>query len=173
MNVLQSLELFEFRAEIMYRSIICNGLAAFIAVSSAIPAGAQSPTDSIVIRAIAEMESGGKLKAADRVVPGDRLIYTLEVSNAGATTVPAPTVTYPIPAHMWYVANSAVGPATDVSYSIDGGRSFDSAENLQVKTANGELRPAVAADYTHIRWQLNKSLKGKSVAFLRFRTIVK
>jgi hypothetical protein len=35
------------------------------------------------------------------------------------------------------------------------------------------MRPATAADYTHIRWQLKHSLKGNSVAFARFRAVVK
>jgi hypothetical protein len=56
---------------------------------------------------------------------------------------------------------------------VDGGRSFDAAENLKVQDADGQLRPAIAADYTHIRWHLKNSLKGNSVAFVRFRARVK
>jgi hypothetical protein len=73
-------------------------------------------------------------------------------------------VTYPIPTHMIYVADSAIGPSAELSYSVDGGRTFDRPENLQ---------PHVAADYTHIRWQMIHSLKGNSTAFLRFRALVK
>jgi uncharacterized repeat protein (TIGR01451 family) len=113
------------------------------------------------------------LAPADRVVSGDWVIYTLDVRNTAATTVRAPTVTYPVPEHMSYVAESAVGPATEISYSVDGGRSFDAAENLKVQAADGQLRPAAAADYTHIRWHLKNSLKGNSVAFVRFRARVK
>jgi hypothetical protein len=74
---------------------------------------------------------------------------------------------------MSYVAESAVGPATEVSYSVDGGNHFDAAENLKIQDADGQLRPAGAADYTHIRWQLKNSLKANSVAFVRFRARVK
>jgi hypothetical protein len=56
---------------------------------------------------------------------------------------------------------------------VDGGHSFARAENLKVKGPDGKLRPAVAADYTDIRWQLKNSLKANSVAFVRFRTLVK
>ena len=73
---------------------------------------------------------------------------------------------------MRYVADSAVGPGAEVSYSVDGGRSFDRAENLKVPGKDGEPRPAVAADYTHIRWRLKNSLKANSVAFVRFRARV-
>ncbi len=141
----------------------------------------QANSGSIAVKAIAEVESQtvregrevSKLAPADRVVSGDWVIYTLEVRNTAATTVRAPTVTYPVPEHMSYVAESAVGPANEISYSVDGGRSFDTAENLKVQDADGQLRPAAAADYTHIRWHLKNSLKGNSVAFVRFRARVK
>jgi uncharacterized repeat protein (TIGR01451 family) len=114
-----------------------------------------------------------ELVPADRVVPGDRVIYTLEVRNTAATGLDAPSFTYPIPEHMRYIANSAVGPGAQVSYSVDGGHSFARAEDLKVQGADGKLRAAVAADYTDIRWQLKNSLKANSVAFVRFRTLVK
>ena len=140
---------------------------------------AQETVGPLTIKAIAEVESksmvGGrevdKLIPADRVVPGDQVIYTLEVRNTGAT-LEAPTVVHPIPEHMRYVANSALGPGAEVSYSVDGGRSFDRAENLTLPGKNAELRPAVAADYTHIRWRLKNTLKANSVAFVRFRAVV-
>jgi uncharacterized repeat protein (TIGR01451 family) len=144
-------------------------------------AAAQEVVDPLGIKAIAEVESRSieagrevvKLIPVDRVVPGDRVIYTLEVRNTGATALDAPTVTHPLPEHMRYVADSAVGPGAEVSYSVDGGRTFDRAENLQVRGTDGQLRSAIAAEYTHIRWQLKNSLKANSVAFVRFRAQVK
>jgi len=141
----------------------------------------QVPGDPLAIRAIAEVEFRSrvagrevvKLIPADRVVPGDRVIYTLEVRNTGATAVDTPIVTHPVPEHMRYVADSAVGPGAEVSYSVDGGQSFGRAENLQVLGVDGRPRAAVAADYTDIRWQFKNSLKANSVAFVRFRALVK
>jgi uncharacterized repeat protein (TIGR01451 family) len=163
-----------------------SSCAALLAVLLAAPARAQAPPSPLEIKSIAEVLSratepksaqGGhavaELVPADRVVPGDRVIYTLEVRNSGATAVDAPNFSYPIPEHMRYVADSAVGPGAEVSYSVDGGHNFARAENLKVKGPDGKLRPAVAADYTDIRWQLKNSLKANSVAFVRFRTLVK
>jgi uncharacterized repeat protein (TIGR01451 family) len=146
-----------------------------------VAARAQVSANPVTVKLIAEVELTAteqgretkRLVPADRVVPGDRLIYTLEVVNTAATTAPAPAVTTPVPAHMRYVAESAVGPGTDVSFSVDGGLSFDAPENLQVKGPDGEPRAAEAADYTHIRWQFRNSLKANSVAFVRFRAIAK
>jgi uncharacterized repeat protein (TIGR01451 family) len=144
-------------------------------------AAAQGLADPLEIKSIAEVESRTvqagreivKLIPADRVAPGDRVIYTLEVRNAGATAIAAPSITYAIPEHMRYVADSAVGPGAEVSFSVDRGRSFATPENLNVHGPDGRLRPAVAADYTDIRWQLNNILEPNSVAFVRFRALVK
>lgn len=143
-------------------------------------AAAQEATDPLTIKAIAEVESKSiahgrevtKLIPADRVVPGDQVIYTLEARNTGGAAIDAPVIVHPIPEHMRYVADSAVGPGAEVSYSVDGARSFDRAENLKVPGKDGVQRPAGAADYTHIRWRLKNSLKANSVAFVRFRARV-
>jgi uncharacterized repeat protein (TIGR01451 family) len=168
------------RASNMYRSSFHASLGLLIILLGGVANG-QADLRTIAVKAIAEVELQtlergreiSKLAPADRVVSGDWVIYTLEVRNIASTTVPAPIVTYPVPEHMSYVAESAVGPATDVSYSVDGGRHFDVAENLKIQDADGQLRPAGAADYTHIRWQLKNSLKANSVVFVRFRARVK
>src|ERR1700736_4970955 len=108
---------------------LCGSLLALVVAAAA---AGQTPGNPLVIRSIAEVESSSratgreivKLIPADRVVPGDRVIYTLEVHNTGATALDAPIVTHPVPEHMRYVADSAVGPGAEVSYSVDGGRSF-------------------------------------------------
>lgn len=153
---------------------------AILSLWLAATAAVQAAENPLVVRSIAEVESKAvvngremvKLVPADRVVPGDRVIYTLEVRNTGSTTLEAPLIAHPIPEHMRYVADSAVGPGAEVSYSVDGGHSFERAEKLEVKGPGGTLRAAVAADYTDIRWQLKNNLKPNSVAFVRFRTLV-
>jgi uncharacterized repeat protein (TIGR01451 family) len=134
---------------------------------------ADNSGSAITIRAVAEVEQGTKLAPAKRVVSGDRVLYTLEVRNTGGTTAPPPRVDFAIPTHTWYVTESAVGPATEVTYSVDGGLNFDRPENLRVPGPGGDMRNAIATDYTHIRWQLKNSLKANSVAFVRFRVLVK
>jgi uncharacterized repeat protein (TIGR01451 family) len=144
-------------------------------------ASGQTSSNPIAVHVIAEVEARGsehgrsftKLVPANKLVPGDKVLYTLEVRNVGPTSLEAPVVTQPVPAHMIYLPDSAVGPGADVSYSIDGGRTFDLPENLKVPGANGAVRSATAADYTDIRWQLHSLLKADSVAFVRFRAQVK
>jgi uncharacterized repeat protein (TIGR01451 family) len=166
----------------MYRREFRALVGLLIVMASAALAGpgfGQSPP--ISVRAIAEVEAHTtergretvKLAPADRLVSGDWVIYTLEVRNAAAAAVHTPLVTFPVPQYTSYVADSAVGPGTQVSYSVDGGRNFDVPENLKVQDPDGQARAAVAADYTHIRWQLKNALKANSIAFVRFRVRVK
>ncbi len=114
-----------------------------------------------------------QLVPADRIAPGDLLVYTLLVRNEGAVPVEHASFTSPIPEHMIYVANSAVGPGAEVSYSVDGGRQFASPAELTVPDGHGASRPAVAADYTTIRWILHNRLQPGSVARARFEALVK
>lgn len=152
---------------------------AVIACLAAQVASGQATSRGLSIKMVAEVEIGpnqgrqeAKLAPADRVVPGDEVIYTLEIRNVSALAIPAPTVAIAIPAHTVYVAESASGPGASVSYSIDGGHTFDSAERLQA-SEGGHQRPAAPKDYTHIRWTLKNTLKPKSIAFARFRAVVK
>ena len=158
-------------------SAFCLLMSFAVIVNAVVQAG----EEALAVRAIAEVEQINqehgrevtKLVSADRVVSGDAVIYTLEIRNTGPTTVRKPVITFAVPEHTVYVADSTVGPGTDVSYSIDNGRSFDAPEGLKIKETDGELRLAKAVDYTHIRWRLNHPLKANSVAFVRFRARVK
>ena len=126
----------------------------------------------IEVKATAAVRQDHELVPADRVVPGDEVFYTLEIRNTGSTPLPPPTVDFAIPEHMRYIANSAVGAGAEVSYSIDGGRTFDRPENLMV-AGSGGLHTATVSEYTHIRWRLKHVLKSKAMALARFRAVVK
>ena len=168
-------------SDLLKAAAFASAFASAFGLALAAGAAAQPVSDPIAVRAIAEVETtvalngreALKLVPADRVVPGDQVVYTLEIRNTGARAVPAPSVPFEIPDHMRYVADSAAGPGAEVSYSVDGGHTYDRPENLRVAGPKGQMRPATAADYTHIRWQLKHSLKGNSVAFARFRAVVK
>jgi uncharacterized repeat protein (TIGR01451 family) len=161
-------------------AVQASGEARGTTLAAAPGASAPAQDPRLAVKAIAERvqptSRGGRetteLVNADEVVPGDEVIYTLEIRNTSTVALPHPTVDYPIPEHMRYVANSAIGAGADVSYSVDQGHRFDRPENLKIADAHGE-RPATAADYTHIRWQLKHVLKPNSVAMAHFRAVVK
>jgi uncharacterized repeat protein (TIGR01451 family) len=146
-----------------------------IAVSATPPSASVTITTTAekIETAHAQGQAPVRLLPADHVVAGDEVIYTLEVRNVGPAPVDDYTFTTAIPAHMVYVADSAVAPGADVSYSVDGGRSYDVPEKLTVHGANGKQRAAVAADYTHIRWIMRNRLKRGSMALARFRAVLR
>jgi hypothetical protein len=170
----------QIRSKFAAGAVLMLGAAMLAGAPSQAPAhGAQDGT--LAVKAIAEVETKvsahgretTQLVPADRVVPGDEVIYSLEIRNTGAAPVPEPSVRFAIPHPMRYLAGSAAGPGARVSFSIDGGRTFGSPESLQVAGKDGRMRPATAADYTHIRWQLKQPLNANSVAYARFRAVVK
>jgi uncharacterized repeat protein (TIGR01451 family) len=147
-----------------------------------VAATGQATSGNLKVKTIAEVETHSvqqgrpvvRLVQADRVVPGDEVIYTVEIRNVGKSAVRSPTVSNPIPAHMRYVADSATGPGVEVRYSVDGGHEFDFPENLKVIDADGrKTRAARADDYTDIRWTFRHALESKSVAFAHFRAVVR
>ncbi len=166
---------------VLTANILRSCCAALPAMCLSVAASGQATSPTIRLRTIAEIETKTvedgrevrRLMPAARVVPGDEVLYTLEIRNAGPIAIIAPTVTDPIPAHMTYVADSATGPGAEVSYSVDGGHTFERPENLRVVGPDGRLRAAKPMDYTHIQWKLKKTLKSKSIAFARFRAVVK
>lgn len=133
----------------------------------------QTSSPYLNVKVVAETESGGRISSAARVASGDYLLYTLEVRNDGPVTLHSPVVVHPIPEHMVYLAESAVGPGVAVTYSVDGGRTFLRPQLLKMRSPGGGLRPAKAADYTDIRWQLRINLKPGATAFVRYRAMVK
>ena len=71
--------------------------------------------------------------------PGATLTYSVVVTNNGTAQANAVVVTDPIPANTTYVTGSAAGAGTTITYSHDGGATYDGSD---------------AAPVTHIRWTL-------------------
>lgn len=104
----------------------------------------------------ASPESGvPRFVTAQRLVAGDEVHYTLRVRNPGKAPVTGIQVTKRMPAGLQFVPDSAVGPACDVDYSVNGGASFQAeADPLQL---------------SHLRWTLRRPLAPGATALLRFR----
>lgn len=114
-----------------------------------------------------------RLVPADRVVVGDPVVYSLAVHNEGLRPANGVVVTSPIPGRMRYLGGTAVGPGAQVSFSVDGGRTYGQPQTLRVPGVRGGLRRALPADYTDIRWILQDTLQPGSVAFVRFTAVLR
>ena len=106
------------------------------------------------------------------VTPGAEVVYTVSFANVSEQPADKVTVTNPIPDFMTYVPNSAFGPGTEVSFSIDGGNSYQAAQLLTVLDADGSPRAAGPEDYTHVRWVLKSELGAGDQGFARFRAVL-
>jgi uncharacterized repeat protein (TIGR01451 family) len=133
----------------------------------------------IVLKSTAEVEQtvvdakGGKttkLVAADKVVPGVEVVWTVTANNICKQPSDKVTINNAVPAHMTYVANSATGPGADITYSLDG-QNFGAAEQLSVSESGGK-RKARADEYKNIRWVFKNSLQPGSQAVAQFRAVL-
>lgn len=115
--------------------------------------------------------SDTRLVAADVVVPGEKVFYTITFTNVSDETADNVVITNPIAADLIYVDGSGFGPGTDMQFSIDGGENFAAADELTV-TEDGETRPAEARDYTHVRWVLKNDLDAGAQATARFAAVL-
>ena len=121
---------------------------------------------------VVENENGEKeikREAVDKVIPGDHVVYTIEYKNVGEEAASSVVINNPVPENMHYVAGTATGDSADIVFSVDGGQSFDKAENLKVMDEEGKERPATAKDYTHIRWNLVDSVATGAMGQVAYR----
>ncbi|WP_414621399.1 hypothetical protein [Calothrix sp. CCY 0018] len=107
------------------------------------------------------------LKGKVMVQPGDVLRYSVTGANNGDKAIKNLTINQPVPRGMVYVVNSTTVNANsgaEITYSINGGKTFVKNPTVQVKLANGdvETRPAPDTAYTHIRWNFGKSVAASS-----------
>ena len=116
-------------------------------------------------------ETETRLVAADTVVPGERVVYTITFRNVGKESADSVVITNPIDASLTYVDGSAFGPGMDIQFSVDGGVEFAPADDLTV-TQDGVERPAVAADFTHVRWVMRNELAVGAQGTARFTAVL-
>ena len=102
---------------------------------------------------------------------GQEVFYTVRIRNPNAEFARDVVVVQRIPENTSYVRDSAAGPGADISFSVDGGQSFATENQLIFTDKAGIARPATARDYTHIRWRLRNPLAPGAVALARFRAI--
>lgn len=109
------------------------------------------------------------LEEPKKVVPGDRLVFVVRFKNMGASAASNFVVTNPLPAAVQFEATSD----GQESVSVDGGKSWGRLAQLRVPAVDGGMRPAAAADVTHLQWTLNQRLTAGAEGKLIFRGIVR
>jgi uncharacterized repeat protein (TIGR01451 family) len=110
---------------------------------------------------------------ADTVLPGDTVILTTQYSNVGEDAAEKVVITNPVPDQLVYVGGSAQGDGTAITFSVDGGQTYDVPERLMVIGEDGRTRPAQPSEYTHIRWTLQSFIKPGDEGQVSFRASLK
>ena len=164
----------------MLRIIIATAIVSLIALTN--PAiGWSDPTPRILLKATAQVEvtavddAGSSVKkriAADQVVPGTEIIFTITYHNPADQSAEQVVITNPIPKEMRYQNLSAFGNNTHVTFSVDSGQNFDLPENLFLIDPAGKRYPVQPNDYTHIRWKLQKPIPPQASGQVGFRAIL-
>lgn len=158
----------------------CAGLLLGVASAavSAQPAADSDPdvvVSSALERIVATAADGGvpdvQITSGTVASHADQLIVSVRFTNVSASSVDHVRITSPIPSDVKYVPESAIGPGSDVLFSVDNGRTFGRPAELTLPTQNGSARLADAADYTHVRWVLNAPLDAGATGVARFRAV--
>jgi uncharacterized repeat protein (TIGR01451 family) len=131
------------------------GTTTITAASSSSPAVASSVVDTLTVATPAMT----LLKSVNSTtgIPGDVLTYTVLYTSAGSTDAYNAVIVDTVPAATVYVPGSASGTGTAISFSHDGGATFDTSEALPV---------------THIRWTVAASLAPGDNGTVAFQTTI-
>ncbi len=153
----------------MYRKAICT--LALLVTSTAISAQALTASQIVEREVIVHNADGTqtvKREAADKVTPGDKVIYSLNYFNDEEAPAENIVLVMPIPTEVTYLDGSADTSGTTTTFSVDDGKTFAGRDDLRVVQANGNERSARSEDITHIRWVINTPVAPETGGTLSF-----
>lgn len=151
-------------------------ILAAAAILAAVPAEAGMTAVQSVEKEVIVVDKDGRerivRKKADRVKPGEAVIYTLKFDNNDAAPAEGIVLVMPVPNDVTYVEGSVAGAPSSVTFSADGGATYVARGRLTV-TQNGEARAATNSDITHIKWALASPVAPKTGGEVSFRGVLK
>ncbi len=151
-------------------------LTAMLVLGFAAPSYAEGLKAEQVVHKIATImtEDGRseiRLLPATSVAPGDRIKYTIEYANPTAEPADGVVLTMPVPDAVEYAEGSAENNRSLVTYSVDGGASYFTREALYVRRDDVD-EPALAADVTHIRWEVAGAVAPGELGSVGFEGVI-
>ncbi len=159
-------------------AVVLAALLALPAAAASQQKGAVEITTRTTVDVVQKNEKGEKAVVTKdvseaKIVPGDIVMFAMTYRNNGKQPATGVVVTDPIPQHMVYVDKSAEGKGTAIDFSVDGGKTYNSPEKLRLKDATGKTRPALAQDYTHVRWVVKGAVPPGGSGMVSFKARVK
>ena len=104
----------------------------------------------------------------EKMLPGDKVVYTLDYFNEKDETVSAIKLVMPVPTEVAFIEGSADTENVTTQFSADNGKTFAARDAVFIRRADGTKYLAAAEDITHIRWTVNESVapqQGGSLSF--------
>jgi uncharacterized repeat protein (TIGR01451 family) len=161
------------------RTLAVSALTAALLLAASAHAAPAEP-GTIKVQSLAEQEVEVKLpngktekqrQPVAKAVPGSEVIYTTRFTNQGKQPAGNIAITNPVPENTAYVGGSAFGANTAITYSLDG-KAYATPDKLTVTTPEGQ-RPALPAEYSHIRWTYQGDLPVGKTGEVGFRVQIK
>lgn len=149
----------------LFRSFFLAGAA--LAAAPALAAGPLVVTSQVMVEAKQRAADGTTriaLVPARRVVPGDRVVFTLAYRNTGTQPLADLVFDNPLPSGVAYRAPVANSPAPELS--VDG-RRYGTLAQLSAGRAIGP------DDVTHVRWRLPRPLAPGASGAVAFQAVLK
>lgn len=104
---------------------------------------------------------------ASMLMPGEPINWTITSANEGAVQAANYSVVGQIPGGTVFVENSAKASGANITFSIDGGKSFSNQPTIEQRQPDGSIKyvAAPASTYTQVRYQWSNPLSpGQKVA---------
>jgi uncharacterized repeat protein (TIGR01451 family) len=158
------------------QAAILVSLFSVYAVAAQATEGAVSVKSEAFVQVEVKGEDGKvrlERKPPVKAIPGTVVEFVNTYTNISKKPVNGIVVNNPVPAHTEYQAGSAYGSDTEITFSVDGGKTFATAENLKIKAADGAEQIAKPSTYTHIHWVYKKPLAVSQAAEVGFRAMIK
>lgn len=157
----------------MYRTpaIIVAVCAALAANANAEIIAAQTVEKEVVTRDAQGRETTSRI-AAEKVTPGETVVYSLNFKNASAQPADDIVLVMPVPEAVGYVEGSIDGAPASISFSADGGETYVPRGRLTI-VENGEPRAASGDEITHIKWTLSAPVAPQAEGWVSFKGVLR
>lgn len=159
-----------------WRRVLYTAIGLFLAAAVAVWAD-----DPIKVTVVTEIEKevidpDGRIVTQRVVVekeaPGTEVIFTTFYENISKEDAENTMITNPIPPGLIYREGSAQGAGATVTFSVDGGKTYDVPAKLFVFDGSGRQFAARPQDYTHIRWSFKTPLLPGAKGDVSFRAVL-
>lgn len=134
---------------------------------------ARQVVEKEVVTASADGKETVKRVPADKVTPGETIVYSIRYKNDGADPAADIILVMPVPKEVAYVEGSIEGEeGANVSFSADGGETYVGRGRLTV-VEGGETRPARGDEITHIKWTLTTPVAAKGEGEVSYKAVLR